>query len=94
MVARGVRTHRRQRSGQLLGLAIRGACFPGRVTIADNSLRAVRGHPSGSILAGRGIDDGAQKKLPLAQEPLPGSFCAGGFCCAEAGLTDALRLAA
>jgi hypothetical protein len=38
-----------------------------------------------------GIDDGAEKKLPLAQEPLPGSFCAGGFCCAEAGLTDALR---
>jgi hypothetical protein len=43
-------------------------------TIADTSLRAVLGYPAPRFLQ-EVIADGAEKKLPLAQEPLPGSCC-------------------
>jgi hypothetical protein len=60
-----------------------------------NDSRPPRSERSWGILARRflreGDDGGAEKKLPLAQEPLPGSSCAGGFCYVETGLTDALR---
>jgi hypothetical protein len=62
-----------------------------RVMITDTSLRAFLGQPSASIFAGSDRKVGAEKKLPLAQEPLPGSLCSVFYLYEKTDLTDALR---
>jgi hypothetical protein len=63
--------------------------FPGK---AGYLALSVPGHPSGSVVRSRSR---AEKKLPLAQEPLPGSFCLQSVIVAlfseKPGLRDALR---